>query len=125
MKWEHYRNLRRRPAKPTLGRGRLQRQVRRACCRRADDIRERNIRLVLCEAPAGARQAADDAASVFGMARVESTGRQAGRPCRAAPCDPMAIAGRSLGPLALIPPNVSCKTFAVSQNNARHGFSTC
>ena len=30
MKWEHYRNLRRRPAKPALGRGRLQRQVRRA-----------------------------------------------------------------------------------------------
>jgi hypothetical protein len=30
MKWPHYRNLRRRPAKPALGRGRLQRQVRRA-----------------------------------------------------------------------------------------------
>jgi hypothetical protein len=44
-------------------------------CRRAGDIRERNIRLVLCEAPAGARQAADDAVSVFGMACVESAGR--------------------------------------------------
>jgi hypothetical protein len=30
MKWPHHRNLRRRPAKPALGRGRLQRQVRRA-----------------------------------------------------------------------------------------------
>lgn len=30
MKWEHHRNLRHRPAKPALGRGRLQVQVRRA-----------------------------------------------------------------------------------------------
>jgi hypothetical protein len=28
MKWPHHRNLRRRPAKPALGRGRLQRQMR-------------------------------------------------------------------------------------------------
>jgi hypothetical protein len=30
MKWQHHPNLRARPAKPALGNGRIQRQVRRA-----------------------------------------------------------------------------------------------
>jgi hypothetical protein len=32
MKWKNYPNLQRRPAKPALGNGRIQRAVRRAFC---------------------------------------------------------------------------------------------
>jgi hypothetical protein len=94
MKWKRFRNLRRRPAKPSpwprpiAGPG----APGLRHCRCAGDIREQDLRLVLCEAPAGARQAADDAASLFGVARVESAGRRAGRPCQVAPCDLVAIA---------------------------------
>jgi hypothetical protein len=73
--WANYPNLRLRPAKPALGRGRLQRQVRRAFMVEDGPTISSSKIYEWAFARRHAWQAIDDAASVFGMARFESAGR--------------------------------------------------